>query len=317
MRLREGAMRQSAVALSSGEDTAVSAWRETEGLIVRAHGRHFAVEVAGGEILECVLRGRKLVPACGDRAVVTRGRDGAVIESLHERRSLFYRASEFREKIIAANVTQVVMVLAGDPPFSSELLDRWLVVAEANDCRALLIQNKIDLPGAAAASRALAPYAALGYTVLPLCAKSDISALPPLLERQHSVLIGQSGMGKSTLLNALLPEAGARTGEISAALGAGRHTTTHTALYWLDRESWLIDSPGMQEFGLHHLSLEAIAAGFREFTALRDQCRFRDCAHEREPGCALRAAVAKGQASEARFNSLLRCLAERRAARDY
>jgi len=287
------------------------------GRIVEAFGRQFTVELEGGKRISALVRGRKLLPACGDLVRLAIGGHGAAIESIEPRRSLFYRASEFREKIIAANVTQVVMVLAGDPPFSPELLDRWLVVAEANDCRAILVQNKIDLPGAGVARAALAAYARLGYTVLPLCAKGDISTLRPLLHQQHSVLIGQSGMGKSTLLNALLPDARARTGEISQALGAGRHTTTHTKLYRLDNESWLIDSPGMQEFGLHHLSLEAIASGFREFATLRDHCRFRDCAHEREPGCALRDAVAAGKATDARFQSLLRCLSERRAVKAY
>ncbi len=288
-----------------------------EGLVVEAFGRHFGVALAQGERVEAIQRGRKLTPTCGDRVLLTVNAQGAIIESIAPRRSLFYRASEFREKLIAANVTQVVMVVAGDPPFSTELLDRWLVVAEANDCRALIVHNKIDLPGAQAAQQALAPYAALGYPMLRLCAKQDVSALRPQLVHQHSVLIGQSGMGKSTLLNALLPGTAARTAEISSALNAGRHTTTHSTLYGLDAESWLIDSPGMQEFGLHHLSLGAIEAGFREFAALAGQCRFRDCAHEQEPGCALRLAVAEGRASGARMGSLLRCLGERRRAKEY
>ncbi len=282
--------------------------------MVQAFGRRFGVELAAGERVEAVVLGRKLVPTCGDRVRLANNDQGAVIEAIEPRRSLFYRASEFREKLIAANVTQVVMVVSGDPPFSAELLDRWLVVTEANACRALILLNKIDLGGAAAAQASLAPYAAQGYRVLPLCAKRDVAALRPELAGQHSVLIGQSGMGKSTLLNALVPDARARTAEISQALGAGRHTTTHTSLFWMDGESWLIDSPGMQEFGLHHLSLTQIENGFREFAAMLGQCRFRDCAHGEEPGCALRHAIAAGQVSEARFASFRRCLAERRAA---
>lgn len=287
------------------------------GRIVEAFGRQFTVEISGGGRVSALVRGRKLVPACGDVVRLAIGCHGAAIEAIEPRRSLFYRASEFREKIIAANVTQAVMVVSGNPAFNPELLDRCLAVAEANDCRALIVLNKIDLPGAENAKAALEPYAAMGYPVLPLCAKRDVGTLWPELMHRHSVLIGQSGMGKSTLLNALVPAAAARTAEISAALGAGRHTTTHSALFWLDEKSSLIDSPGMQEFGLFHLSLAQIEAGFREFSPLLGRCRFRDCAHGQEPDCALRNAVAQGQATEARFQSLRRCLAEKRAAKRY
>jgi ribosome biogenesis GTPase / thiamine phosphate phosphatase len=136
-------------------------------------------------------------------------------------------------------------------------------------------------------------------------------ALPTtLLAGRCSVLIGQSGMGKSTLVNALVPDAAARIGEISSALGTGTHTTTNSRLYWLDTQSWLIDSPGLQEFGLHHLSVAQIEDGFVELRALQGKCKFRDCRHESEPGCAVRAAVQTGQVDARRIDYLRRFRSE-------
>ena len=141
----------------------------------------------------------------------------------------------------------------------------------------------------------LSLYRRLGYELVELAAKRDASPLRSYLAGHRSVLVGQSGMGKSTLINALVPNAAARIGEISQALGAGRHTTTHSQLYRLDPDSWLIDSPGLQEFGLHHLTPEQIENGLVELRGLRGQCKFRDCRHDSEPGCAVREAVAKGE----------------------
>jgi ribosome biogenesis GTPase len=265
-----------------------------QGLVVTALRRQFLVELDGGARLRCIVKGRKLVPACGD--VVTleaRGQEGVIL-SIAERRSLFWRADAYREKVIAANVDQVVGVVAVSPAFSEELLNRWLIAAEANRCRFILVLNKIDLPDLPRVEQQLALYTKLGYEVVPLAAKRDASPLRPLLTGRRSVLVGQSGMGKSTLVNALAPDAAARIGEVSAALGTGTHTTTHSELYWLDATSWLIDSPGLQEFGLHHLSPEQVEDAFVEVRPLLGQCRFRDCRHEREPDCAVRAAIAAG-----------------------
>jgi ribosome biogenesis GTPase len=266
------------------------------GTIVAAFGRGYLVECDGGGLLDCVNRGKKGGLACGDRVRAGISAPGqGVIESVEPRRSLLYRSDAFREKLIAANVTQMAIVVSGHPLFSEELLNRCLVAAEWQGLRALIVLNKSDLEQESArAWAALAPYAGLGYPVIPLSARHDATPLRELLRGQCTVLVGQSGMGKSTLVNALVPGAAAPTREISRALGAGRHTTTHARLYRLDGASRVIDSPGMQEFGLHHLGERDMAEAFPEFRPLLGSCRFNDCRHAGEPGCAIAAAVEAG-----------------------
>ena len=173
--------------------------------------------------------------------------------------------------------------------------------------------NKCDLADKLPAARQrLATLAGLGYPILELSALNHAEDLRPWLAGKTSVLVGQSGMGKSTLVNALIPEANAATREISQALDSGKHTTTHATLYHLDGNSDLIDSPGLQEFGLGHLDRQEIEIAFREFRPYLGQCRFRDCRHDREPGCALRAAVEAGTIDPGRFASYHRIVGNRR-----
>ncbi|MDR1935133.1 MAG: ribosome small subunit-dependent GTPase A, partial [Candidatus Accumulibacter sp.] len=239
---------------------------DNEGTVVAAHGRHYLVETPGG-VLPCFPRGKKSHLACGDRVSITRSNAAqGVIDAILPRRTLLYRSNALRQKLIAANVTQVIVVVAAEPPFSPELLSRCLVAAESQGIGTLIVLNKCDLEDRLAAAEALlAPFSRLGYPILRLCARRDADALRPPLAGQATVLVGQSGVGKSTLVNALVPDAKARTREISQALGAGRHTTTHATLYRLPDGSSLIDSPGLQEFGLHHLSPQELEHGFREF----------------------------------------------------
>jgi ribosome biogenesis GTPase len=290
--------------------------QSANGLVVAGRRRHFLVELDDGARANCVIKGRKLEPTCGDRVRVTGQRGDGVIEAIAERASLFWRTDAFREKVIAANVDQVIGVVAVAPAFSEELVNRWIVATEANGCRFVLVLNKIDLPHADEVLAQLAVYVRLGYEVVALSAKRDVSALRVLLAERRSVLVGQSGMGKSTLVNALVPDAAARVGEISAALGTGKHTTTHSQLYRLDAGSWLVDSPGLQEFGLHHLTPGQIEEGFVEFRALRGQCKFRDCRHDSEPGCALHQAVAAGRI-DAKRAAYLRRFKEEIAPKGY
>ena len=321
------------------------------GQIVAAFGRQYLVRLDDGSEIACLTRGKKSEVACGDVVEInltgkasTEDGTGAqgVIERIAPRRSLLHRSDAFREKLIAANVTQIIVVVAAEPSFSDELLARCLVAAFDQKLEVLIVLNKCDLPDAAAAARKrLITYSNIGYRVLELSAKNPTSpstlenteqpasrelegrllpppakekiagvvegveALRPFLHNHTSVLVGQSGMGKSTLINALLPDAQAATREISAALDSGKHTTTHARLYRIDETSGLIDCPGVQAFGLHHLSFGGIEQGFVEFAQYLGQCRFRDCRHAHEPGCALRNAVAEGKIDARRLELFL------------
>jgi ribosome biogenesis GTPase len=281
------------------------------GLVTATHRRHYAVRLDDGETVACILRGRSLAIACGDLVEVERSpsNEGTIV-SVAPRTTLFFRSDIQRDKLLAANVTQVLGFVAPDPPYDDELVHRWIIAAESNDCRFVLIANKEDLPAFALIADRLAQFAALGYPVVTMCAHRDVSAIVPFLKGQRSVLIGQSGMGKSTLINTLLPDAGARVGELSRALQTGRHTTTEATLYELDDHSWIVDSPGMKEFGLGHLDADAIESAFVELRPLLGTCRFRNCRHDAEPGCAVQDAVARGVVKPWRAALLLQLRAE-------
>lgn len=285
-----------------------------EGRVIAAHGRQYVVELADGTLLPCFPRGKKSDVACGDRVDIQRTSDDqGVIEAIQPRTSLLYRSNEVKQKLIAANVDQLVIVVATEPAFSDELVTRALLAAESEEIEALIVLNKCDLTDKLAAARErLAVFARLGYRVVELSAREHADDLRPELYGVTSVLVGQSGMGKSTLVNALVPEANAATREISQALDSGKHTTTHATLYHLDGESQLIDSPGLQEFGLGHLDRQEIEHAFREFRPYLGQCRFRDCKHNREPDCVLSAAVAAGEIDERRFAAYHRIMGTQR-----
>jgi ribosome biogenesis GTPase len=273
------------------------------GTVVAAYGRQYRVELADTTTLLCFPRGKKSAIACGDQVIVEpSSANQGVISSIEARRTLLYRSDHFKQKLIAANVTQVIVVVATEPAFSDELITRCIVAAESQDIKVLIVLNKCDLSERVVAARApLAQYEKLGYPVVMLSATQDSALLLPHLAGHLSLLIGQSGMGKSTLINSLIPDARAATREISEALNTGKHTTTHSRLYRLGTAAALIDSPGLTEFGLQHLSSEDIALAFLELRPLLGKCRFRNCRHDREPQCSVHTALGQGDIDPRRY----------------
>lgn len=241
------------------------------------------------------MQGRHLRIVCGDIVNLRLEGKQGIIQSLEPRSSLLHRSDAFHSKPIAANVTQIAVVLAARPSFSMELVQRCILAAEAEDIASLLVLNKIDLSETPKARDRLRSLTRLGYTVVELSAALDSSPLLPHLKAHTTLLIGQSGMGKSTLINALVPDTHVTTAEFSEALDSGRHTTTRTQLYRIGPGGALIDSPGLQAFSLQHLDQDALAHAFIDFRPYLGECRFRDCRHDSEPGCRFNRAVAEGQ----------------------
>ncbi len=271
------------------------------GLVVGAHGRHLVIETPEGRRLIAHPRGKKNSAVVGDRVRWQVAGDEAVIEALEPRRNLLMRQDEWRSKSFAANIDRLLVVLAGEPMFGEGQLTRALIAAEDAGIAAALLLNKTDLPAAAEARERLAAYRAMGIPVIEasLAREPDAArtALAPLLEGRSTLVLGASGMGKSTLINLMVPRAQAQVGEISQALAAGRHTTTTTTWYWLDdaRTSALLDSPGFQEFGLMHIAPQRLAELMPDLRAHLGQCRFYNCTHRHEPGCEVRAAAQRGE----------------------
>lgn len=278
-----------------------------QALVVGAHGRHVVIELPDGERLLAHPRGKKNACVVGDRVHWAPAGDEAVIEAVVPRRNLLMRQDEWRSKSFAANIDLLLMVVSGEPMFSESQLARALIAAEDAGIPAVLLLNKVDLPSADLARERLAAYRAMGLPVLEVTLKSQAAEartlLTPWLVGKTTLVLGASGMGKSTLINLMVPEAQAQTGEISTALSAGRHTTTTTTWYWLDlpgtdgestSRSAMLDSPGFQDFGLMHIAPENLALLMPDLKAHLGQCRFYNCTHQHEPGCGVRSALDAG-----------------------
>ncbi len=283
-------------------------------LLVASYGRHYlarAMDHQAGALYQVTSRGKQHLGAVGDVLEVSEtGPEQAVIEKIQERKNLLYRSDAYKSKSIASNVDQILIMLATEPGFSPDLLGRAVIAAETAGITPRIILNKCDLPNKLPAARKmLEPYIAMGYPVHEMSVKHDpssVAALLPHVQGKVSVLVGQSGMGKSTLLNALIPDASAQTQEHSKKLDSGKHTTTACRYYDLPNSSSesfagaLIDSPGFQEFGLAHLSESELQHAFIEFRPLLGQCKFHNCSHGDEPGCVVRAEVNAGNISAQR-----------------
>lgn len=280
---------------------------QANGLVIAAHGRHCMVEADDGTRLLCHGRGKKTEVVVGDRVRWQPAGDEGVVEQVAPRRNLLFRQDEWKTKSFAANLDQLLILVAVEPMYAETQLARALIAAESAGIPTTIVLNKTDLPGADAARARLAPYRAMGVTVLELSLKGDGDAaqavLAPLLDGKATLVLGPSGMGKSTLINRMVPSAEAQVGEISTALNTGRHTTTHTRWYWLDdaRRSALVDSPGFQQFGLRQLQPTDLSQLMPDLRAHAGACRFYNCTHLHEPGCGVRAAVDAGAIHPSRY----------------
>lgn len=279
---------------------------DSAGLVVGAHGRHLMVELADGTRLRCHTRGKKSDCVVGDRVRWARSGDEGVVEQVLPRRNLLFRQDDWRTKSFAANLDQLLVLVAAEPMYAETQLARALIAAAQASIPAFILLNKVDLPQAAAARERLAPYRAMGVEVLEVSLKSRLAEaramLEPRLQGHTTFVLGPSGMGKSTLINGMVPRAAAQVGEISQALNTGRHTTTTTTWYWLDdaRSAALIDSPGFQEFGLRHVGPAELPTLMPDIAA-QAQCRFYNCTHLHEPGCGVQAAVEGGTIHPSRY----------------
>jgi ribosome biogenesis GTPase len=289
---------------------------EQEGRVVSGHGRHVVVEGGDGRRVLCHSRGKKSECVVGDRVRWLASSDEGVVEGVMPRRSLLYRQDAWKTKAFAANLDQLLVVVAAEPVFSESQLARALIAAAAAGIASRIVLNKRDLPSFAAAETRLAPYVAMGVDVVAVALKKNpaeaADRLAPLLAGKTTLTLGPSGAGKSTLVNLMVADAAAQVGEISSALHTGRHTTTATHWYWIDRErtSALIDSPGFQEFGLRHIAPNALAGLMPDLARYVSDCRFYNCTHVHEPGCGVLAALERGAIAETRYRIYREILAE-------
>ncbi|PCK33452.1 small ribosomal subunit biogenesis GTPase RsgA [Pseudoalteromonas piscicida] len=288
-------------------------------VVISRFGQHADIETAEQEVLRCNIRRTVTSLVCGDevifrRAKVSDGDLAGVIEAVHERRTQLTRPDFYDGvKVVAANIDQILMVSAVVPEFTPQIIDRYLVACEDMGIEPILLLNKIDLLDQESleyVDDVLDIYRELGYRVLLVSTKSGegIDELKHLLEDKNNIFVGQSGVGKSTLVNTVLPNADILTKEVSENSGLGQHTTTVSRLHHLPSGGNLIDSPGIREFGLWHLEVERVTWCFKEFREFIGGCRFRDCKHLNDPGCLIQEAVDEGKISELRFESYHRIL---------
>ncbi|HFB64198.1 MAG TPA: small ribosomal subunit biogenesis GTPase RsgA [Aeromonadales bacterium] len=284
-----------------------------KGLVISRFGSEADIELPDGQILRCHLRRKLENIVCGDRVLCqNEGDHQGVVTKILPRESVLERPIRYQGlKAVAANLDQICIVVSPEPEFSSLILDKYLVAAEHAGINALIIFNKADLlPGYADIPQQLDVYRALDYTVLLTSVKKPegLEALQQSLSNHSSVFVGQSGVGKSSLVNALLPEVQAQVSEISDNSGLGTHTTTASRLYHLPGHGILIDSPGIREFSLEHIDKKLLKQGYREIYRCSEFCKYRDCLHLQEPGCAVKKAVEENLIDKGRYARYIKIL---------
>jgi len=275
------------------------------GLVVARFRRHVLVERSGGGRYLCQLQNRKLRPVVGDQVRWNRENETkGTVEAVDPRTSELMRIdSRGQPETVAANLSQLVIVLAESPTPDWFLLDRYLIAGELENLKNTIVFNKLDLTDTLPSAFEI--YQILGYPVAPISVR-ELTGLEPLesaLVGERSVMIGQSGVGKSSLINALMGDALQKVGELSEKAGQGRHTTTTAVLHELPGGGELIDSPGVRDYAPYIESTRSVQRGFREIIARSSDCRFDDCSHLAEPECAVRAELADGEIAPQRYES--------------
>ncbi len=286
---------------------------EQEGLVVTRFGKTVDIEAEDGTIVRCKLRQNIGELVCGDKVIwQAESEESGVISAVIPRQSLLARPDfQGRKKLIAANIDQIMITCATQPELSPGLIDRYLVAAEATGITPVIVINKIDLLdelGKEQVDQQLAIYLHLGYQIIYTSAmiQHGLDDLIEQLKERTSIFVGHSGVGKSSLVKALFPEQEIRIGDLSEATGKGTHTTTASTLYHLPQGGELIDSPGIREFGLWEITEEQVAEGFLELRPFLGNCRFRNCRHQNEPGCAIQEAAENGDITPQRLSSFYR-----------
>lgn len=299
---------------------------ELEGIVIQHFGTQIEVEAlphqADSDTIRCHLRANLPSLVTGDKVVWRSGQPTGVVVACHPRQNELCRPDKYGNlKPVAANIDQIIIVIAPAPQPHANLIDRYLIAAEHSGIKPLLLLNKTDLVNADNRNELdalLSIYPRLGYPVIHTSTRdaASLQHLQTILQNRISVFVGQSGVGKSSLINELLPGVQQRIGALSEKTAKGTHTTTSAQLFHFPSGGELIDSPGIREFGLHHLEENDIAAGFVEFQPFLGHCRFRDCQHREEPGCALLAAIEDGHIAPHRFASYQRIVADSAAFRE-